>query len=70
MIVKSYTKLLNAPRIAFASLGALAGSAMAEVPADVTTAVTGIKTDATSVATLVLLAVVAIFAIKFIRKGL
>ena len=65
-----FARIVTAPRAAFATLGALAGSAMAEVPADVTTAVTGIKTDASSVATLVLLAIVAIFAIKFIRKGL
>ena len=63
-------KFLTAPRAAIATLGAFAGSAMAAVPEEVTTAVTGIKTDATAVATLVLLAVVAIFAIKFIRKGL
>lgn len=53
-----------------ASLSALAGAAHAEVPAAVTTAVEGIKTDGMAVATAVLLAVVAIYAIKFIRKGL
>lgn len=53
-----------------AALTAAAGSAMAAVPEEVTTAVTGLKTDAVAVATLVLLAIVAIYAIKFIRKGL
>lgn len=53
-----------------AALTAAAGSAMAAVPADVTTAVIGLKDDGVSVAVLVLLAIVAIYAVKFIRKGL
>lgn len=54
----------------FLSLAVAGSGAMAAVPAEVTAAVTGISADATGVATLVLLAIVAIFAIKFIRKGL
>ncbi len=54
--------------------GALASlaisNAMAAVPADVTTALGDAKTDGVSVATLVLVAVIAIFAFKFMRKGL
>lgn len=53
-----------------AALTAAAGSAMAAVPAEVTTAVTGLKDDGVAVAVLVLLAIVAIYAVKFIRKGL
>lgn len=53
-----------------AALVSFAGAAHAEVPAAVTSAVDGIKTDGMAVATAVLLAVVAIYAIKFIRKGL
>jgi Inovirus Coat protein B len=49
---------------------ATAGSAMAAVPADVTTALTDLKADALTVATAVLVAIVAIYAFKFIRKGL
>ncbi|MEY4909090.1 MAG: hypothetical protein RL260_2808 [Pseudomonadota bacterium] len=55
--------------VSFLSLAG-AGSAMAAVPPEVTAAVTGIGVDAGSIATLVLLAIVAVFAIKFIRKGL
>jgi hypothetical protein len=65
---------MNALNARFAAIPALAlgamGSAMAEVPAEVTTAVGSLKSDAVTVATAVLLAVVAVFAIKFIRKGL
>lgn len=53
-----------------AALTAAAGSAMAAVPTEVTTAVTGLKDDGVAVAVLVLLAIVAIYAVKFIRKGL
>lgn len=53
-----------------ASLTAAAGSAMAAVPPEVTTAVAGLKDDGVAVAVLVLLAIVAIYAVKFIRKGL
>lgn len=51
------------------ALGAM-GSAMAAVPAGVTTAVADIGVDGSTIATTILLAVVAIFAIKFLRKGL
>jgi hypothetical protein len=53
-----------------AGLTTVAGSAMAEVPAAVTTALTGLSTDALTVAGLVLAALVAVFAFKFLRKGL
>lgn len=46
------------------------GSAMAAVPADVTTALTDAKADGIIVATAVLVAVVAIYAFKLMRKGL
>lgn len=49
---------------------ATGGAAMAAVPADVTTALTDLKTDALVVATAILVAIVAVYAFKFIRKGL
>lgn len=52
------------------SLLALCSAAQAAVPAAVTDAIADIQTDAMAVATTVLIAVVAVFAIKFIRKGL
>lgn len=47
-----------------------ASSAHAEVPAAVSSAVAALGTDAMSIATTVLVAVVTVFALKFIRKGL
>lgn len=45
------------------------GSAMAAVPAEVTTALGDMKTDALAVGGLVLVAVIALAALKFIRRG-
>lgn len=45
-------------------------AAMAAVPADVTTELANMKTDALAVATVVLVAIIAVAAFKFIRKGL
>ena len=45
-------------------------SAFAVVPAGVTTAITDMSTDAVTVATAVLVAIIGVVAIKFIRKGL
>ena len=49
---------------------ALAGSAHAAIPANVQTALDDLSTDALTVAGIVLAAVVAVYAFKFIRKGL
>lgn len=45
-------------------------SAFAAVPAAVTTAMADMQTDAVTVAGVVLVAIIAVAAIKFIRKGL
>lgn len=47
-----------------------AGSAMAAVPQEVTDALTAMKTDGLAVAGLVLVALIAIAAVKFMRKAL
>lgn len=47
----------------------LASQAHAEVPASVTTALTDMKADALTVAGLVLVAIIAVVAFKFMRKG-
>jgi Inovirus Coat protein B len=52
----------------FSTLGAV--GAMAAVPAEVTAALSTIQADALTVAGVVLVAVIAIFAFKFLRKGL
>lgn len=46
------------------------GSAQAAVPTEVTDALTAMKADALTVAGVVLVAIIAVAAIKFIRKGL
>lgn len=47
-----------------------AASAFAAVPAEVTTAIGDMKADGLVVAGAVLVAIIAIAAVKFIRKGL
>lgn len=47
-----------------------AGSAFAAVPTEVTTALSDAKTDGVTVATAILVAVVAIYAFKLMRKAL
>jgi len=59
-------KLTLAP----AALLGVIGSAHAAVPAAVTTALTDLQTDALTVAGIILAAIVAVYAFKFIRKGL
>lgn len=44
-------------------------AAFAAVPTEVTTAVSDMKTDGLTVAGAVLVAIIAILALKFIRKG-
>lgn len=46
------------------------GSAMAAVPAEVTTALTEAKADGITVAGAILVAIVAIYAFKLMRKAL
>ncbi len=53
-----------------AAVTAAAGSASAAVPAEVTTALADMKADGLVVAGAVLVAIIAISAVKFIRKGL
>lgn len=53
-----------------AAVLALMGSAHAAVPVNVSTALTDLQADALTVAGIVLAAIVAVYAFKFIRKGL
>ena len=52
-----------------APLLAFAGSAFAEVPAEVTTALTDAKDDSLTVAGLALVIIIAIAAFKFMRRA-
>lgn len=46
------------------------GAVLAEVPTEVSSELSTLKTDALTVAGLVLAALVAVYAFKFMRKGL
>ena len=61
---------INAVRSLVAAGALAAGSAFAAVPADVTTALTDAKADGISVAGLVLIAVIAMYAFKLMRRGI
>ncbi len=65
-----FNKLRNWATAAIVTLGFGISQAQAAVPAEVTTAIGDMKTDGAAVAGGVLLAIIAIAAIKFIRKGL
>lgn len=60
----------NYLKLAAAGVTLAAANAYAAVPAGITTALEDIGEDGSTVATTILLAVVAIFAIKFLRRGL
>ncbi len=62
---KIATRLALVPAAVLAS----AGSVYAAVPADVNTALTDMKADALTVAGLVIVALIAVMAFKFMRKG-
>ena len=59
---------LVAPALAAASMAA--ASAHAAIPTEVQTALDNLSADALTVAGIVLAAIVAVYAFKFIRKGL
>lgn len=52
------------------SLASLGASAFAAVPAEVTTALGDMKTDGVDMATLVLVAIIAVAAIMFLKKAI
>lgn len=52
-----------------AAVAATISPAFAAVPAEVTTALTDMKADGLEIAGVVLVAVIALFAFKFMRKG-
>lgn len=56
---------------AFGSAATLfAGNVMAAVPVEVTTSLTDAKTDGITIATAVLVAIIALYAFKLMRRGL
>ncbi len=64
------TNLQTLRYAAIAAGTSLAAAAHAAVPTNVQTALDGLSTDAVTVAGIVLAAIVAVYAFKFIRKGL
>ena len=61
---------MNKIKSGLLALSVASGSAFAAVPADVTTAITDMKADGLTVATAVLVAIIAIAAVKFLRKAM
>lgn len=59
----------GAAAVAGAGISSLVGQAHAAVPADVTTAISDMKTDGITVATAFLVAILAVAAIKFLRSA-
>lgn len=53
-----------------AFVAATTGSAMAALPANVTGSLTNLSADSLEIAGIVLAAIVAVFAFKFMRRGL
>lgn len=65
------SKDMKTKLLALAALGTAAmGNVYAAVPADVTTALGDMKADGLVIAGVVLVATIAVFAFKFMRKGL
>lgn len=56
--------------VVLGSLGLLAGQAMAEVPAEVTSSLNAAKVDGVAVGGVVLGVIIAIAAFKYIRRAL
>ena len=68
--MNKFARLSFRPVALGSALAALGASAHAEIPAAVNTALGNLSTDALTVAGIVLAAIVAVYAFKFIRKGL
>ena len=69
--VKNAVAVVRARAVAVPALVATGvGSARAALPTEVETALGNLSTDALKVAGIVLAAIVAVYAFKFIRKGL
>lgn len=65
-----FSNLKNRGALLAAPLVLGAGSTMAAVPEDVSTALAGAKTDAVAVAALVIVIIVAVYAFKAMRKAI
>lgn len=65
-----FNKFRAVPAVVGSALVVAGASAHAALPDGVQTALDGLSGDAVAVAGIVLAAVIAVFAIKFIRKGL
>lgn len=62
--------LKKAGKVVIGGVAVMVGQAHAAVPVAVGTAIDAMAADSASVATLVLVAIIGVVAIKFIRKGL
>lgn len=71
-VIQTTLRSTVAKKLAVATAATLAfvEAANAAVPAEVTTAMADMNTDALKIAAVVLVAVIGVFAFKFMRKGL
>lgn len=67
--MNKFATLVRSPRAALAALSLSAGSAMAAVPTEVTSAMSEGKADALTVGGLALVIIIAIAAIKYMRRA-
>lgn len=67
--VEMFQKIKGAALAVVPAITLAASNVYADVPTDVTTALADMKADALTVAGLVLVAIIAVAAFKFMRKG-
>jgi len=71
--MNKFSRVVSASRAlkasAVAGVASLAAAARADVPADITTAISTMKADGVTVATAFVVAVIAVAAIKFLRSA-
>ena len=69
--MNKFSRVISKSRnLAALGLASVTAAANAAVPATVTTAITEMQTDAVVIAGLVLVAIIAVMAVKFLRKGM
>lgn len=69
--MNKFARIVRSPKVVLGTaLVTVGGHALAAVPENVSTALTNLQADALTVAGIVLAAIVAVYAFKFIRKGL
>lgn len=68
--MNKFARIVKSPKTAIAGLSALAASAYAATPAAVDTAMGDMKTDGVSMATMFLIAVIAVASVLFLKRAI